>query len=439
VDDAPTATDPSPPLDSPAAYPYRWGEPIPLFRPLESSIQKVTVMRTSMRLPTLAGILALTVAGVTVPSTAHAQGAHYTTTTRLELAGAMGTMMGALSDNEPTVSETWVQDGMMRTDDGSTSTIVNLVEGTLLVIDHESRTFFRTSFAEMMAASQQAMDQVGAAATAPEDPAAASGQEAAESPTLEADYSFDMDRTGERRTVGEYDAERVIVTMEIDFEAESEDGERVEALDMVMINDMWVSSDFPSAETIMAEAAMEGGMAWAGEMSAAGAGGFDEIMAANPRMGAAMERMAEEMDGLEGTTIESRAYVVTVAPGQELDRDAVLALNDQPLSEGLGSVLGDAAGDAAENAARDAARDRAAEAARGAMGRLGGLLGRRNNDEEEKEDEEELERRMQLRAQTVLSRITTTLTSVEMGPFPAEVFQPDPDYTERRPEWLGGG
>jgi hypothetical protein len=336
----------------------------------------------------------------------------------MEYAGTLGTMMGVLGASDPTESATWMQDGKIRTDDGTSSTVTNLLDGTYLVIDHETRTYFRGSFADMMAmANQMPEDLAGDVGASPTGEVPAAGDDpASDEPRVEAEFSFDADRTGDRKSFGAWEAERLILTMNIEFTEVDEGGAMQEAGDMVMITELWISEDFPAAE-----AGAEGDMAWVEAMSDRGTSEMDQIMAANPQLGTALERMEEEMEGLDGTTLESTAYVVVVAPGQELDRDAVLAMAGQPLSEGMGTVAGRAAG--------NAARDAAADAARSAAGRLGGLFGRKK--EEPKEPE--------IPAQSILTRITTRVTEIEAGPFAPEVFEVDPTYTEGPAPWVAGG
>lgn len=380
-------------------------------------------MRTLCRSIPLA--LAVTLAVLPTSTRAQARGVHYTSATTMEYAGALGTMMGAFGAEDPTESATWMQEGLMRTDDGRTSHVTNLLDGTFLVIDHEDRTYFRSSFAEMMEwanqmSSEMAGDIEAGSGAAPSGAPASSGDAASDDPRVEADFSFDADRTGDRRSFGEWEAERLVLTMNVEFTAEDDDGAMQDAGDMVMVTELWISEDFPSASELMGDALAQGDMPWLTTMNERDSA-MEQIMAANPQVGTAMARMQEEMDGLEGTTLESTAYVVVVAPGQELDRDAVLAMTGQPLSEGMGAVAGRAAG--------NAARDAAADAARNAAGRLGGLFGRRQEEPEEPE----------VPAQSIMTRITTRVVDIETGPFAAEVFEVDPTYTERPAPWATGG
>ncbi len=375
-------------------------------------------MHTARRLLLSSFVVAL----VVLPSATVGQtpGVHYTSTSRVEFAGAIGTMMGAFGGGDPTESETWMQGGTIRTDDGATSTVTNLLEGWYLMIDHDTRSYFRTTFADMMAFADSAT--AAAAGQMPATQPSAAGD--AEDPGVEAEFSFDADRTGERKSIGGYEAERVILTMNVEFSAEDEEGAMQEAGDMVMVTELWITDSFPSADAELAEAFADLDEEWLEGMNERGTGAMDQIMATNPQLGTAMQRMQEEMDGLDGTTLESTAYVVLLAPGNELDRDAVFALSGQPLSEGLGSVAGRAAGSAAQDAAVDAARS--------AAGRLGGLFGRKKSEPEEPAEPE-------MPTQSVMARITTMVTSIEAGPFDAQVFQVDPSYTERPAPWAGGG
>jgi len=67
----------------------------------------------------------------------------------------------------------------------------------------------------------------------------------------------------------------------------------------------------------------------------------------DPRIKEGMEKLAEEMKGLEGETLRSITHVVGVPHGVTFDRKAVLKDADKALTD---DVAGAAAG-AAENAA----------------------------------------------------------------------------------------
>lgn len=364
-----------------------------------------------------AGPLALPVA-----VSAQNPGVTWQTETRFEFAGAMGTLMGAFGGQEPQVSQTWMLDGVHRTDDGETGTILRVGEGSYTHIDHGARSWFTVTFEEMMAAAEQAMAE--AATGAGGAPAGGTpGAADPDQPEIQADFRFEVDRRGDRRDFGEWEAERVVLTMYMEMRAETEEGDMQDAGEIVLVNDMWLSRDFPSEDALMADAMSGAGGEWVEQMRASSQDMVAQVTAANPRVGAALERMQEEMEGLEGVAMESHAYVVSALPGAEWDTDEVLALNDAPLSEGLGSVMGDAAG--------AAARDAAADAARSAMGRLGGLFG--GGDDEDDEPEEPAPP-----SWSVLTRVTTRLIDARMGSFGPEVFEIDSSYTERRPDWLGG-
>lgn len=376
----------------------------------------------SIRNTALVALAAAVLPTLPQPASAQNPGVTWQTETRFEFAGAMGTLMGAFGGQEPQIRQTWMLDGVHRTDDGETGSILRAADGTYTSIDHGARTWFTMTFEEMMAAAEQAMAEATAGASGAPG-GGATGSADPDQPEIQADFRFDVDRRGDRRDFGEWEAERVVLTMYMEMRAETDEGEMQDAGEIVLVNDLWLSRDFPSEDALMAEAMSGAGGAWIEQMRASGRDMVAQVTAANPRVGAALERMQEEMEGLEGVAMESHAYVVSALPGAEWETDEVLALNDAPLSEGLGSVMGDAAG--------DAARDAAADAARSAMGRFGGLFG--GGDDEEEEPEEPAPP-----AWSVLTRVTTRLIDARIGSFGAEVFEIDSSYTERRPDWLGG-
>jgi len=148
----------------------------------------------------------------------------------------------------------------------------------------------------------------------------------------------------------------------------SEEGE------LVVIADLWQSLDFPTEdqffEAFAAEFASDPATARVAEAFEGVAEDLSldvEAMLStlSPGLTGGLSEVRKAIESLEGTTLESRIVAATLAPGAQLDANAVLNWETTTVGEAAGRV------------AREAARETAADAARGAVRGLSrGLLGR---------------------------------------------------------------
>lgn len=365
----------------------------------------------------LLGILALTVITILTPSLAFAQDVSYTTLTKGEFAGTLGTMMKLVPGaGDPIVQKTFIKGSLMRTDDEDTSTIMDMGEGRYTYLDHPSKTYFSMTLAEM-----QLQAQAGLAEAMDARPTAES--EAADTPPEDSvtfDVKLTTDRTGRKQDFGGYSAEQVLMTVEVvpkvtGAKATSANDEPTEAGTLVLLTELWLSNDFPGQEALQEAETQMGRELMESEEGTALAQAF----ASDPKMGEAFKKSAEEMKGMGGTAVKTVSYFVMVAPGAEFDPDPVLAVADQPLSEGMGSAVAGAATEGAKGALRGALSRR-----------TGGLLGRRNQEPEPEAAGP---------TQAIVMRVTSTVEDVSTGSLSEDLFKPPVGYTEQQPDWIKGG
>lgn len=329
---------------------------------------------------TAAGIVAAAAATAWVVGPAAAQGVTYVTVSKVEMAGAMGMVArmapGALDETRVTTS---MQGLFLRSDEGAaTSTIMDLAAGRYTFLDHEARTYYTLTLAEMMAQAQGAMGAMPAGG----DPA---------TPELK------VERTGKTQRFDGYTAEQLLLLMEpVQGEGAGPGGEGAAAA--TFLTEVWISRDFPGHEAFRK----------AQEAAATGVMGMGGAFAMDPAMMEASAKLAEEMKGLDGVPVRTVTSFVMVPPGAVFDRDAVLAAADQPLeSPGVAGMA--AAG------ARDAARQA-----------LGGLMGRRRQQEQPGEAAGPP-------SQSITMRVTQTVQDLRVGDIPAERFQVPTGYREAPP------
>lgn len=327
--------------------------------------------------------------GMAMAVPGQAQDVQYTTTGKVELSGALGTVARLFGGGDETVDTTYVKGAMMRTDSDGTSSIFDLENGRMISIDHKAKTYTIMTFAQMTEAVEGAMEQAKAEA------AQQTGNEAAAEPEGEVDLQYDLsiDPTGEKQKINGYEAERYFMTMETEITMTPEGGEAQEAGRIVMLVDMWNARDVPVTQ------AMETFYERAPEMAAQSREsmqGMAAVFAANPQLEGAMEEAAKESEQLEGFTLRSTTYVVMVAPDAEFDRELALQ------------------GKAESNSSSGQTARRA----------LGGLLGGLGGKKEEAKKEEAA-------TQSVFMKIHAETKDMKTTSLSTDLFQPPAGYTEK--------
>jgi len=343
-----------------------------------------------------------------IPRGLSAQDLSYITVTRMEFGGSMGMMMRMVPDmEEESRLTTYLKGGLMRTDDGESSTIMNPTEGAFTLIQHDSRTYYTMTLADMQGQMSEAQARMGQ-----QNPMAQQG------PGGEGSFEVKMstDRTGQNRTFDGYSAEQVLLTVEM-IPTSSEAQEMAAVMGRTVIfTELWISSDFPEADVFRkAQEEMADGFLGAGGAGMGSA--MAQAMGGNSSMQEAMEKNMEIMKDMDGVPVRTVTHMVSVPGGMEFDARAVLAAADKPLEAGEGVSADDAAMAAAKEAMG---------------GRLGGLLGRGKK-------EEKPEAPAGPARQTITMRTVSTMEGIKTESLSADLFQPPAGYTEKQPEWMRGG
>ncbi len=339
-----------------------------------------------------------------VPLTTEAQDIRYTTVTRAEFGGALGRIIGLMGGSDPSRETTYMKGVRLRTDDDDSSVIMDAEARSFTWIDHGSKSYYTATFQEMIESSAEMVKAASDSMAAAREEAEAAGEE---QPEVEFTLRFAADRTGKRQKVAGFDAEQVFFTLEIDAvpvedpeEEEPEEGS-TEGMTLVFFTDAWLSKDFP-----VWKAWEEQGEEWAEAYQEEGSAAMSQAFAFDPRIQTGLERMASEMEKMEGTAIRTVTHVVALPLGMKFDRDKTLKDADRKLSSDVA--------DAAAGAAKEGAR----EAVRGVMGRFG----RRNQAEEPEEPE---------MTQATFMRVYSEVTDVDTATLTDDVFQPPAGYTQR--------
>lgn len=334
-------------------------------------------------------LLAPLILGAT-PLVLAAQDISYTTTTRAEFGGALGRIMRLVpGGTDPTEETTSIHGRLMRVDHDESSTLMELESLSFTFLDHSSATYWTMEWGDAATMWEQS-----AAANMPE-PERSVYVDEENRRTITYETSFDVERTGDRERINGYMAERVFFTLMIDATEEyAGNPDSVVGGTMVLLTEMWISDEFPAYEALKE---MRPG-------AQVNTNANPMALQFDPRIGTALERLQEEMEGLEGLSMKTVAHFVVVPMELDFDRDAVLRDADRSLM----ADVADAAVPGVTNAAR-----------RGLRGLTGGLFGRRSEPERPAPK------------QAVIMRVTTEIHDVSEAPLDPGIFVRPENYQPR--------
>jgi len=243
-----------------------------------------------------AGFVTAALVGVALHGAAvglSAQDLSYRSISRPKLAGPMA-MAARLGGMPQEVEEVvYIKGDRMRTDSKDASTILDLSAGRFIQLDHRKKTYTSVSLDSLEAYMR----------------AAAKDAKSEDAPDVK--FTLEVTPTGERQRIGDYEAERVYMTLELEAQAEEGSGR------VVYFSDLWLSKDAPGYEASQRFA----------EAMGERAGGIEALMAAfaqTPEATQAMKNANREMRKLAGMPVRSTAYMVMLPEGVKFDRKVLL-------------------------------------------------------------------------------------------------------------------
>ncbi len=335
--------------------------------------------------------LALGFAALTA-SAAFAQDVQYTTITKVDLGGGMNAIMRMAGGSE-TRETTYIKGKKLRSDGEKQSTIFDVDNSRYIFINHSEKTYTSVPIADMTRVATSGMRAVRNESTRDQIKGTA-----VDSAGNKADFVVDVkvEPTNERQTVNGHDAQRVFITMDTDVRVTPQGESQSQAAGkLVILMDTWNANTGPASDAVRAwEQAASKEVAAAALGSRANMG---PAMAANPRMGEAMKKAAEEAQKIEGIAVKSTMHLVIVAPEQKFDR--ALALNE----------AGGGGGGSAEKS-------------RGLRGMIGKALEQKRPKEEPKAAEQQ--------TQGTLAKVVTEIRDVRSTSVPASMFELPAGYRE---------
>jgi len=342
-----------------------------------------------------AAVILATVPVLVLAGGAQAQDVQYETVTKLDMAGAMGTMMRAAAKlgggSTEVVQKTYIKGNRMRTDLDKTSTIMDLDAKRLISLDHEAKTYTSMTFEQMLAQAQQA-------AAGMKNERSQAGEASGETKMK---FRFSVDAGDRSEKIAGYNADRFFLTMEMEGEYTPEgETEREEGGTLVLLTDLWASEDVPTLKALSAfqDASAE-------QWASAGSAITKAIAAAfadEPDVEVAFEQSVQESKKIKGTPLRTVVHFIAVAPEKKFDR--ALAIEEKPKGGGLAKAAG-----------------------KGLLGGLAGRLGQKQEAQPAVEEEP---------TQATILTVTTETRNISTKSVDASLFEIPAGYTERTFEGL---
>ena len=253
--------------------------------------------------------------------------------TQVKFEGMLGRVMGMFGGKaakEGIISTVAISGDRMMTVTEQTGELVDLAAEKVYEIDFKGKSYTVKTFAEIRKEWEEAQAKMKEqAAEAKEQPEQPQGD-------VQYEIDFNVDKTGQRKTVNGYDCQQVVMTI-----AMRQKGKKLEdGGGMVMTTDMWMAPKIPAMQE--QAAFMQRYMKKLfGSDTETMARDLAQAMAMYPQMKAAMERMKKESVKLDGTAVLTTMKVETVMSPEQAQAQA--ESGDQP-KVGLGGSPAASAG-----------------------------------------------------------------------------------------------
>ena len=247
--------------------------------------------------------------------------------TQVKFEGMLGKVVGFFGGKaakEGIISTVAISGDRMMTVTDQSGELIDLAAEKVYKIDFKGKSYKVQTFEEIRREWEEAQAKM--------KEQAAEAKEQPEQGEVEYEIDFNVEKTGERKTVGGYDCQQIVMTI-----AMRQKGKKLEdGGGMVMTTDMWMAPKIPAMQEQIAF--MQRYMKQLlGSDTETMARDLAQAMAMYPQMKAGMERMKKESVKLEGTAILTTMRIETVMSPEQAQAKA--ESGDKP-KMGLGGIAG---------------------------------------------------------------------------------------------------
>ncbi|MGH7594842.1 MAG: hypothetical protein ACREOI_00740 [bacterium] len=255
-------------------------------------------------------------------------------TTKLTFKGTLGTMMKMFGGNKPVTSTQYIQGNKSRTDNVNeegkltTSTIVDLDREAFINIDHKKKEYTEMTFDYY----RNMLKSMGGKSEEKQE------HEKSE-PEVKVSFDVKVDKTGEKKNIAGYYAEKVILTMTAKGEKQAEGGPagEMEKGGMIITSTNWLSTEVKGYDEVIAfhkafaeKLGMKPGGSWAGM-----------IEKSSPQLAEAMKKLEEEGKKFQGVPLSTESVFETWAQPSEAQAGTSETMpEEQEKPKSVGGLLG---------------------------------------------------------------------------------------------------
>lgn len=241
-------------------------------------------------------------------------------TTKMDFKGVLGTVMKLFGAERPQHTVTYVKGNLMRTDrldkkgkKVEETDIVDLDRELFIHIRHKKKKYSQMTFAEWREMIETGLQGL----TMPRDED--QGEKSQPETEVKWDFNFDVETPGEKETIAGYEAEKVILKLNVEAEVTEKAGadqpEQKAAGGLKVTSTHMVAKDVAGMDELREfnlKLAEKLGLN-VGETGLAGV--LSQVMQSNEQLAAAMEKMREEGEKLDGVPL--RVHTVFETWGQQ--------------------------------------------------------------------------------------------------------------------------
>lgn len=258
-----------------------------------------------------------------------------TTVTQMKFTGMLGTMMKMFGGNKPITSTQYIQGHKSRSDNmneegnPAASTIIDVDREVMINIDHKKKEYTETTFAELLQRFKEMKEKTQS------QPA-----EGKEQPEVKLSFDVKVDRTGEKKTIAGYSAEKVILTMTASGEGtDAQSGETGKG-GMVVTSTHWMANSVKGYDEVQAFqtafAQKLGEMAGANSMAQM----LENLKKTNPQLAEAMKKLEQEGKRLQGVSLLTTTVFETWAEGAANQTPQTEKTEESGPTKSVGGLLG---------------------------------------------------------------------------------------------------
>jgi hypothetical protein len=261
-----------------------------------------------------------------------------TSTTKLTFKGMLGTMMKLAGGNKPMTSTQYIRGRQSRTDNVddegklTTSNIVDLDREVFISIDHKKKEYTEMTFAYY----RNMLQRMGGKTEEKQE------REKTE-PEVKVSFEVKVDKTGEKKNIAGYHAEKVILTMTAKGEAQTEGGKPGEMNKggMIVTSTNWLSNEVKGYEEVIAfhKAFAEKLGMMPGSSGLASV--MENLMKNNPELAEALKKLEQEGKKMQGVALMTESVFETWAQPSATPAAAPEAKpEEQEKPKSVGGLLG---------------------------------------------------------------------------------------------------